>query len=1232
MKRPSLVLPAGWALCCSLAAGAPEPPPAGADLTWRQGPGYRFAPLTVPASGHSGFTLLPASRTGCSFTNHLSPAAVAENQIRLVGSGVALGDVDGDGWCDVYLCRQQGGNVLYRNRGNFSFADITAQAGVGCPDQFSTGCALADVDGDGDLDLLVNGLGSGTRLFLNDGRGRFTESTASGLEKRFGATSLALADVDGDGDLDLYVANYRTTTIRSTGMKVLNVNGRKVIRPEDRDQYEFTPEGLLLEHGEPDILYLNDGGGHFRQVSWTGGAFVDESGKALTAAPKDWGLSALFRDVNGDGRPDLYVCNDFWSADRFWLNESRDGQVRFRAAPWFALRHTSTFSMGVDFADLNRDGFDDFIVLDMLSRDHPRRLRQHSSLGQTGATAARLEDRPQVERNTLFLNRGDGTFAEIADLAGVRASEWSWSVAFLDVDLDGFEDLLITNGHEYDTQDTDTEARQAAQGPATAARAGDSVLQFPPLRVANCAFRNRGDLTFDECAARWGFDQVGVSHGMALADLDNDGDLDVVVNNLNGAVGIFRNESAAPRLAVRLRGRPPNTRGIGARIQVRGGHLPGQSQQVMAGGRYLSSDEPTRVFAAGTAGGSMTIEVNWSSGATSLVRDARPNRVYEIQEPPTASSPRPEPTPQPAAGKPFFTDVSALLNHQHVDPAFDDFARQPSLPRKLSQAGPGVAWIDIDGDGRDDLVVGTGRGGSLAILHNRGNGAFESMRVGGVLGQAPDDQSTVLGWSPAEGVTELLVGQGNYETADPKLPAVHRFELRGGTMKSGEPIPPLAASPGPLALADIDGDGDLDLFVGGAVRANHYPEPAPARLYRNDSGQFALAQEWPALGLVSGSLFSDLDGDGLPELILACEWGPLRVWRNTRGRLEPWDPLVSGPGLPDGPLSRLTGWWNGVAAGDFDGDGRLDIVASNWGENTPCQFALADGWRIYYGDTSGNGAVDVIEAFTDRAHQRLVPWRDLDALSQAMPWLRERFPRHASFAEASLQDILGNAFPKLQPLTVTWLASTLFLNRGDHFEVRRLPREAQFAPAFGVSVGDYDGDGHEDVFLAQNFFAVHPGEARLDAGRGLWLKGDGRGDFQPVPGPESGVIIYGEQRGAALSDYDEDGRIDLAVGQNNAPTKLFHNERAQPGLRVRLSGPPGNRPGIGAVLRLESAGHSWAAREVHGGSGYWSQDSPVTVLARTNGPMTLSVRWPGGKLTTTAVPPNARELTVNAPE
>ena len=583
--------------------------------------------LKVSSTGQPGFILVPPAESGVVFTNVLAFENAARNQILLNGSGVAAGDVDGDGLCDLYFCGTEGPNRLFRNNGNLRFTEVTEEAGVGCPDQFSTGAALVDIDGDADLDLLVNGIGKGTRLFLNDGRGRFSERVSAGLVRRFGSTSMALADLEGDGDLDLYVANYRTTTIRSTGLAIVHAGGRMIARGEEPGSIEFTSEGKVIEHGEIDFLYLNNGEGEFSQRPWSRLNFALEDRNAVHSPPRDWGLSVMFRDLNGDRAPDLYVCNDFHSPDRFWLN---DGQGRFRALPELALRSTATFSMAVDVADVNRDGLDDIFVADMLERSHRVRLAQSTGLGHVSLPGTPLQERLQVERNTLHLNRGDGTYADVSYYAGVEASGWSWSVVFLDVDLDGYEDILVTTGNMFNTQSLDANEEIDRNGPYAMDRIWTKLLMYPPLLEPNLAFRNRSNLTFEECGAKWGFSDSGISHGMCLADLDNDGDLDVVLNNLNAPASLYRNESNSPRVAVRLKGAGGNTRGIGAKITLFGGALPQQSQEMIAGGRYLSSDDPMRVFAAGT--GEMRLEVVWRSGRRTVVPGVLPNHLYTISE------------------------------------------------------------------------------------------------------------------------------------------------------------------------------------------------------------------------------------------------------------------------------------------------------------------------------------------------------------------------------------------------------------------------------------------------------------------------------------------------------------------------------------------------------------------------------------------------------------------------
>ena len=474
-----------------------------------------------------------------------------------------------------------------------------------------------------------------------------------------------------------------------------------------------------------------------------------------------------------------------------------------------------------------------------------------------------------------------------------------------------------------------------------------------------------------------------------------------------------------------------------------------------------------------------------------------------------------------------------------------------------------------------------------------------------------------------DGQTRLLAGSANYEDGGANGSLVRYFDF--GLKAVQDRLPGWEVSVGPLAAADVDGDGVLDLFAGGRVVPGRYPEAADSVLFRGAGAQFKLdEQNTPALarvGLVSGAVFSDLDGDGFPELILACEWGPVKVFRNDHGRLRDATTELG--------LSKYAGWWNGVATGDFDGDGRLDIVASNWGRNTRYQSHRPQPARVYFGPWRGNGAMDLLEAYYDGRMKKDVPWCSYTT-ARALPWVAEGFATAASFSEAGIAEILGERAGVAQVLAADWPETTLFLNRGDHFEAKVLPPEAQFSPAFGISVADMDGDGREDIFLSQNFFATDGDTPRSDAGRGLWLAGDGQGGFRPVPGPESGVRVYGEQRGCAVCDYDGDGRVDLVVTQNGAETKLYHNERARPGLRVRLRGPAGNPHGVGATLRLGTDKKLGPAREVQAGSGYWSQNSVVQVLAAPQPATQLQVRWPGGKTTTANFPAGASEIAVDA--
>src|SRR5215211_3465968 len=552
---------------------------------WHQETGYRWQQLDVATTDKPGFTRMERARTAIDFQNTISDSTLVKNRILGQGAGVCLGDVDGDGAADIFLARTEGSNKLYRNRGDWRFEDITTTAGVGAADRFSTGCALADVDGDVDLDLVLLATKGPNAIFLNDGHARFTEHRDLGLDPTGqGGTTLTMADVDGSGRLAMYVGNYKPYSILDS-IPPQQRTFNQMVRQVGPNQYEVVPEfrreyklvmrpdmgGLrLTERGAADGFYTSDGRGHFTRVPFTSNAFLDANGRPFAEEPESFSLGAKFTDLNGDGAPDLYVTNDFEDMDQLWYN---DGRGHFRLADWSQQRQMSNSAMGVDVGDVNGDGMPDLFVDDMLGNDSKRLKTQMPTHTALPKRPGELETQLQQQRNTLFLNRGEGSFAEVGMYAGVEASGWSWGAMLLDVDLDGRQDILVANGHLWDIMDADVEER--LQNRLTDVRWQRSRWEYPTLPLKNVAWRNRGDTTFEDVSERWRFGtENDISHSLAAADLDGDGDLDVVVNRLRSPALVLRNDASAARVAVRLVGVAPNTRAVGAKLRLTGGAVP----------------------------------------------------------------------------------------------------------------------------------------------------------------------------------------------------------------------------------------------------------------------------------------------------------------------------------------------------------------------------------------------------------------------------------------------------------------------------------------------------------------------------------------------------------------------------------------------------------------------------------------------------------------------------------
>jgi hypothetical protein len=1083
------------------------------------------------------FETLSPDRTGITFENRLTEDTTFNILNYLYyynGGGVAAGDINNDGLPDLYFTSNLGGDKLYLNKGNFRFEDVSERAGVGGQEGWTTGVSMADVNGDGWLDLYVSGVSylsmdGRNVLYVNDGDGTFTDRTKElGLEHVGYSTQALFFDYDADGDLDMYLLNHSVHTERGVSVK---------------------PQRSPRHPRAGDKLFRNDRG-----------AFTDVSERAgIFGGVEGYGLGVVASDFNVDGCIDLFVANDFQENDFLYYNNC-DGTFRESIAG--AMGHTSRFSMGVDAADFNNDGRPDLMVLDMLpEREEILKTSANAESFNVFNLKTRAGYHPQYARNTLQLNRGNGRFSEIGYLAGVFATDWSWSPLFADLDNDGRKDLFITNGIYRRPNDLDyinyvsNEAvqRSLEQG---VTRANLALLQrMPQIPLANYAYRNNGDLTFTNVADRWGLAQPGFSNGAAYADLDNDGALDLVVSNLNAPASVLRNRAreATPNhfLRVRLAGDSGNRAGIGAKVFVRSGGSE-QMVEIMPTRGFQSSVEPVAHFGLGTAARADTVRVVWPNGATQILANAPANQTLTIEQSAASSAFSAGQSPSVPREPPWFFDATSTagITFKHAENDFFDYNREPFMPHRLSTEGPALAVGDVNGDGLDDVYLGGAKWQPSELYFQEASGRFRGVPTAAFRADSvAEDVDAVFFDADGDGDQDLYVVTAGNEFSEHDAPPALRDRLyrndgRGVFARDSAAVPALFDNGSCAVPGDYDGDGDLDLFVGSRVVARQYGLPAKSRLLENDGrGRFRdvtedQAPELLGLGMVTGAAWIPSEGARAKDLVVVGEWMPVRIFTRRDGRFAARESEA---------LARSHGWWNSVTAADLNDDGREDLVLGNLGLNSYIKASQDQPARLYVHDFGQNGVLKQILTFHKNGVSYPVAGRD--EIVRPIPSLRSKFPSYKSFGASRVEDIFPAAdLMQARVLEARTFASAVALAQADGgFELRPLPVEAQFAPINATLVADYDGDGRADILAGGNFSGVTPVRGRYDASHGLLLRGDGAGGFAAVDMVESGVAMSGQVR--RLARLRSRAGVLIAVARNDEVPLLLRPSPRTPSAK-----------------------------------------------------------------------------------
>ncbi len=1116
------------------------------------------------------FKLLSASATGIKFNNNITESDsvnVFQFMNIYTGAGVAVGDINNDGLSDVYFSGNMVSGRLYLNKGELRFEDISSKSGI-LNDSWGTGATMVDINQDGWLDIYVcvSGSGEGTRranlLYVNNGDMTFSERAAEfGLADTRQAMQAAFFDYDNDQDLDMYL----------------------LINPA---AYEYrvnssSPRKLQGESVSNDRLYRNEGNGKFTDVTLEAGILVE-----------GYGLGVGISDINNDGWPDIYVSNDFIGNDILYINQ---GDGRFRDQIGDYINHSSYAGMGNDVADIDNNGKPDIMVLDMRPEDNARQKLIISSTGYDRFQMM-LEAgyEPQYSRNTLQLNQGEGKFSEIGFLAGVSSTDWSWSPLLADFDNDGYRDMFVSNGFLRDLGNLDYIHYQNIYDnplgdPETKiSQKLRSIQDLPSAKLPNYTFRNRGDATFENVTEAWGMEEPSCSNGAAYADLDNDGDLDILVNNVNQQAFIYENtadkKDAAHYLRIKLKGTPPNNAGIGSKIRVTTGSMSQYAEQYLSRG-YESSVDPVIHFGMGTKQIADSIEVWWPDQTYQLLLNVGTDRTLVLTQ---AQALPVQPKSQPDK-RTWLTDVTDSLevSYRHREDNIVDFKLQPILPHMHSRLGPGIAVADINEDGFEDFYVG-GAAGQVGQLFLQDANGFLSTRNWGSDAKY-EDMGALFFDADKDGDTDLYVVSGGYTASGDTSLYQDRLYLNDGlgNFTASQVLPQITSSGSVVTAADFDRDGDLDLFVGGRVSPGAYPLPAKSYLLENLSDKNGRNLKfrdisgsipgWDQLTMVSGALWTDYNGDGWVDLIACGEFMPITLFHNDGGVLTREEPAG---------LLKSEGWWNSIDGGDLDNDGDTDYILGNLGLNSKFVATKTEPLCIYAKDYDNDGKIDPVMCYFNDGENYLAHSRD-EIVSQINA-MRGRFKTYRSYAESTFEkSFLPEELQDAYVVKSYNFASSYLENLGGgQFELHTLPIACQLGPVEGILVEDLDLDGNLDVLLTGNSYSTEVASGRYDALKGIVLQGDGRGGVKPLTLEQSGFLNDVDGSGLALMRTPKGGSYILAAS-NDGPLKVF---REVGNSRVLMLN---DDTRVADILFKDGRKNRM---EVYYGSGYLSQRSRSIVI------------------------------------